>query len=205
MNSNTRPSESSANKMVDHIAKGLPDDVRADFYRIMRRCRDLPENDEMLCILDALKILTLLTVTVPDRMVTERENLEKLFTGAARSQAQLLQSNASYQTYLDARISDLPETILKGVNPAALTAKINQSLEQHFIQSELPQMARALKTVATDMSTTTAQFKLTADTLGNEYRKAATNAKQSIEEMELAIANNVEAARRAANKLIDTF
>ena len=33
--------------LTDRIADGLPADIRADFYREMRHCRSLPENDEM--------------------------------------------------------------------------------------------------------------------------------------------------------------
>jgi len=34
--------------LIDRIADGLPAEIRADFYREMRHCRSLPDNDEML-------------------------------------------------------------------------------------------------------------------------------------------------------------
>ena len=43
--------------LIDRIAESLPADVRADYYREMRHCRSLPENDEMLRILRAMQFL----------------------------------------------------------------------------------------------------------------------------------------------------
>ena len=43
------------NDLIDRIAESLPADVRADYYREMRHCRSLPENDEMLRILRAMQ------------------------------------------------------------------------------------------------------------------------------------------------------
>ena len=39
--------------LIDRIANALPAEVRADYYRELRHCRSLPENDEMLLILRA--------------------------------------------------------------------------------------------------------------------------------------------------------
>ena len=47
--------------LTDRIAAALPLEVRADFYRELRHCRSLPENDEMLRILRIMQFLTLLT------------------------------------------------------------------------------------------------------------------------------------------------
>ncbi len=194
-----------AGNLVDHIAKGLPDDIRAEYYRVMMRCRDLPENDEMLCILNALRMLTLLTVQVPDRVVTEREKFEKLFTDTVASHEKLLRTSTTYQQHLDARIRDLPETILKEVNPKALSARINESLEQHFIRSELPRIARALDEIAGEMKRTAGKFKSTADTLSSDYRTATADAKRSISEMKSAVEHGACAARSAATELEEAF
>jgi hypothetical protein len=39
---------------IDRIANGLPAELRADYYREIRHCRSLPENDEMLRMSDAV-------------------------------------------------------------------------------------------------------------------------------------------------------
>jgi hypothetical protein len=51
--------------LIDRIANALPEEVRADYYREMRHCRSLPENDEMLRILRAMQFLALLMDGVP--------------------------------------------------------------------------------------------------------------------------------------------
>ncbi len=197
MSSNARPAEATAEKLIDHIASSLPDDVRAEFFRVMRRCRDLPENDEMLCILNVMKILTLLTIQVPGKVVSEREKLEKLFSNMIASHAQLQKS--IYQKDLDARLSDLPKTVMKYINPAALSLKIEESAEQHFTRSELPRISRALEATAKEIKSSAGNFKKTAEDLHTEYRIATTIAKQSIAEM----LSDIEATARSASAAAD--
>ena len=64
--------------LIDRIAKALPVEVRADYYRELNHCRSLPENDEMLRILRAMQFLTLLMDQVPQRVVEQREQVERL-------------------------------------------------------------------------------------------------------------------------------
>jgi len=205
MSSNARPAEATAEKLIDHIASSLPDDVRAEFFRVMRRCRDLPENDEMLCILNVMKILTLLVVQVPGKVVSEREKLEKLFSNMIASQAQLQKSTSIYQKDLDARLSDLPKTVMKYINPAALSLKIEESVEQHFTRSELPQVSRALEAAATQMKSSAGGFKKTAEDLRTEYQLATTIAKQSIVEMLSDIEATARSASAAADRLAHAY
>ena len=63
--------------LIDRIAESLPADVRADYYREMRHCRSLPENDEMLRILRVMQFLVVLMVDVPERITTERQGFEQ--------------------------------------------------------------------------------------------------------------------------------
>jgi hypothetical protein len=71
--------------LTDRIADALPADIRADFYREMRHCRSLPENDEMLRILRIMQFLTLLMEQVPARIGVERERFEQLIAMATES------------------------------------------------------------------------------------------------------------------------
>jgi len=43
-----QPAETPDRDLTDRIAEALPLDIRADYYRELRHCRSLPENDEML-------------------------------------------------------------------------------------------------------------------------------------------------------------
>jgi hypothetical protein len=59
VNSQAKPIAVPDKDLIDRVADSLPVEVRADYYREMRHCRSLPENDEMLRILRAMQFLTL--------------------------------------------------------------------------------------------------------------------------------------------------
>ena len=82
--------------LIDRIANALPVEVRADYYREMRHCRSLPENDEMLRILRAMGFLVLLMVQAPERMATERLRLEEAMAEALRTLQQTCESDDAH-------------------------------------------------------------------------------------------------------------
>ena len=71
--------------LTDRIADGLPADIRADFYREMRHCRSLPENDEMLRILRIMQFLTLLMEQVPSGLPSSANALNSLLRWLRRA------------------------------------------------------------------------------------------------------------------------
>src|SRR5438876_3225953 len=93
--------------LIDRIANALPAEVRADYYRELRHCRSLPENDEMLRILRAMQFLTLLIQEAPNRVAVEREKLERLFRAALNTLEKSLQTGEAYKRQLDQRLSRL--------------------------------------------------------------------------------------------------
>ena len=114
--------------LTDRIADGLPADIRADFYREMRHCRSLPENDEMLRILRIMQFLTLLMERVPARIGVERERFEPLLAMAAESAQKSLESTEAYRNDIDQRLTALPDKIAQGIRPEIIAGKINESL-----------------------------------------------------------------------------
>ena len=74
-----KESESFDGDLIDRIAKALPAEVRADYYRELRHCRSLPENDELLRLIRVMQFLTLLMEQVPSRVMRERQKIEQLF------------------------------------------------------------------------------------------------------------------------------
>ena len=191
--------------LIDRIANALPAEVRADYYRELRHCRSLPENDEMLLVLRAMQYLTLLMVQAPGRVAVERERLEQLFTAALQSLEKLLKSSEAYKRQLDERLSRLPVEIAAGISPQAIAGNINESLRQRFVQSTIPETALALAQVAEQMKKVTAEFGATASTLGNSYRGAAEEARRSIDDLHSVISAAAATARSAANDLSVDF
>jgi len=144
--------------LIDRIADGLPAEIRADFYREMRHCRSLPENDEMLRILRIMQFLTLLMEQIPARIGVERERYEQLIGMAAESLQRSLESTEAYRDDIDQRLTGLPDKIAKGISPEIIAGKINESLRQQFIQTTIPQTAEALAVVSTLLRNSSSEF-----------------------------------------------
>src|SRR5439155_14223812 len=168
--------------LIDRIANALPAEVRADYYRELRHCRSLPENDEMLRILRAMQYLTLPMVQATARAAAVGEGFEKLFNSALETRQNTLRSGQEYQRKLNQRLSRLPEEIATGISPRDIVYNINESLHQEFVKSTIPQTARALAHSAAQMEKVSAEFKTTASTLGDSYRCVAESARRSIDD-----------------------
>jgi signal transduction histidine kinase len=69
---------------IDRIANFLPVEARAGFYRELRHCRSLPQNDEMLRIIRAMQYLVLIMVKLPEQMTVERERFEQIVSRSER-------------------------------------------------------------------------------------------------------------------------
>ena len=187
--------------LIDRIANELPVEVRSDYYRELRHCRSLPENDEMLRILRAMQFLTLLMVQVPNRVAAEREKLERLFKTAIDKIQEITRSSQTYQKQLDDRLIRLPGKIAYGINPTTIASEINESLRQQFIHTTIPETAQALSQTADEMKETTAKFSRAAGALTNSYRSTVEQARQAIDKIESSISRASKAAKKAAEDL----
>src|SRR3954451_8832943 len=114
--------------LIDRIARTLPEELRADYYREMAHCRTLPENDEMLRILRAMQFLTVLIEQTPGRVATEREQLAEVLAHAISTTQATHEAGRAYQKQLEVRLANLPDEIAKGISAEAIAAKLNESL-----------------------------------------------------------------------------
>jgi hypothetical protein len=195
----------SAPDLIDRIAEALPAEIRADYYKELRHCRSLPENDEMLRVLRVMQFLTLLMVQIPGRIALEREKLDQLLSSAVQKIQETHRSSQAYQKQLDERLASLPDQIKKGISPDIIAAKINESLRQQFVRSTIPQTAEALTLAAEQMKQTTTEFGRTAGHLTDSYSGVAAQAERSIREIRSSIGHAADAARLAAQELTGTF
>jgi hypothetical protein len=191
--------------LIDRIANALPAEVRPDYYRELRHCRSLPENDELLRLIRAMQFLTLLMEQVPARIVVEREQLDRLLGTVMDKLEKTLMSSVAYQTRLDERLSALPAEVAEGIAPEAIVAIINESLRQQFVRTTIPETAGALAAVAAELRTVPADFRRTSVALGDAYRGAVAQAHEAIEKIDLAIYRAAETARNAAADLSSRF
>jgi hypothetical protein len=191
--------------LIDRIADALPDEVRAEYYRELRHCRSLPENDEMLRLLRAMQFLVLLIEKAPSRIAEERERLDKLLAAAIDSISRMSAASEAWHVALQQRLTALPADIAKGISPEAVAAKINENLSLEFMRYAIPQTAEALSAISDRMKKVCSEFSTTSDNLGHAYRGAAEDARKAIASMNSEISQAEKTAARFTSELAERF
>lgn len=191
--------------LVDRIAAALPADIRADYYREMRHCRLLPENDEMLRILRIMQFLTLLIEQAPSRMAEERERLGAMLAASFEAAREMQQTNLAYYRGLEERIAQLPKAIEQGISPDAIAARINEAIRQQFAQTGLPETAKALSLLANQVKQSTRDFQQTASELTGTYNGVAGQARNAMDSMVRSVDSATYYSQHAQEKLARTF
>ena len=64
--------------LFDSLARLVPEELQAEYYRVLAHTRTLSPDDEMLRILEAMGILALLTRHTPKDIADERERFQEL-------------------------------------------------------------------------------------------------------------------------------
>ncbi|MGB6134717.1 MAG: hypothetical protein WBG54_23270 [Acidobacteriaceae bacterium] len=145
--------------MFDSLARLVPDELQAAYYRVLAHTRTLSPDDEMLRILEAMGILALLTRHTPKDIADERERLQELLEAHQQHSEQAQQNMLSYVRELESRLSDLPGEIEAGLDPKQISKMLGESLRQHFLRSGVQDTVSALQTTSAAM--TDAQKELT--------------------------------------------
>ena len=192
-------------ELIDRIGKELPDKVQTLYYREMRHLKDLPTNDEMLRILRIMQFLTLLSVEVPGKLAFERGKLEDFIMFMLSNIQEQQKSNQTYLDKLNQHLTGLPKKIADDISPAAIVAKINESLKQEFLRSSIPETGEALRLVGQEMrSALSAYIKSTSD-LTDSYHGVTVDANKAIEKISSAISSATAAAKNATQELAHSF
>lgn len=191
--------------LIDRIADRLPEAERAAFYREMIYCRSLPENDELLRVLRVMQFLTLLMERVPERVVTERERMEKLLAGSLQQFEKSFKASEASRAQLDHRLVQLPGFVAAGICPENIAFQINKNLHQAFVASTIPETAGALRETAKQIKDASSEFGAAAKEIGKSYSCAAERAREAITNMDEAIASASTTARGAAKELSTGF
>ena len=204
MNS-TISTAASNDDLIDRIAKALPVEVRADYYRELNHCRSLPEHDEMLRILRAMQFLALLMNQVPQRVVEQREQLERLLATALERIREAIETSEALHRQLTERLSDLPTEVARGLNPPEIAREINESLRQQFVRSTIPETSHALAAVATDMKRVSGEFAQATQKLEDTYDGAVRRAQDAVADLHSTASQATDRVRRASEELSSVF
>jgi hypothetical protein len=176
--------------LIDRVAEALPADLRADYYRELRHCRSLPENDEMLRILRAMQFLTLLIHEAPARLAVEREQLDNNLAGCI-----------SALKAIERRLEALPNGVASSVGPEKIAARINESLRQQFVLTTIPETGQALAAAAGELKNSVADFVASARGISGQHRTAARDASEAVKNIESAIHSATRVSREATADL----
>jgi hypothetical protein len=95
--------------LFDELAELVPSKRRAEYFRVLAHMQTLGPNDEMLRILQAMGILTLLARQTPAEIANERQQLEELLRSTLSHVDEVDARMHDYVDKLDSRISHLPE------------------------------------------------------------------------------------------------
>jgi predicted secreted protein len=150
--------------LFDSLARLVPEEMQAAYYRVLAHTRKLSPDDEMLRILEAMGILALLTRQTPMEIAEERERFQEMLDLHQQYSDDAQQKMLGYVYKLESRIARLPEKIESGLDAQKIARLLSESLRQNFLESGLPAAARCLQGTSADM--TRAQKELTA-ALGN--------------------------------------
>jgi hypothetical protein len=144
--------------MFDSLARLVPDELQAAYYRVLAHTRTLNPDDEMLRILEAMGILALLTRHTPKDIANERERFQELLEAHHQFSDEAQRKMLCYVHELEARLADLPSEIEADLDPKQIAKLLGESLRQHFLQSCIPDTVKALQ--ATSSAITSAQKEL---------------------------------------------
>ena len=198
----TKPQEKD---LIDHIADALPLEVRPEYYRTMRHLRSLPENDEMLIILQSMNFLTLLTEQIPSRILTEREYFQCICTDFLTTAKGLEKTGSEYYRQLDKRLTQLPGDIAAGISPRAIVERINDVLRKQFDISTIPIVAKELAAKAEEIRRATKEYKRANENLCNSWQSATEEARQAIDEIQTAVSGAVKTSEQATEAFKVSF
>jgi hypothetical protein len=187
--------------LIDQMAKRLSVEQRAEYYRILRHCRSLPENDEMLLVLNAIQLLFALIADVPNRMGTEREKLEQLFPPMLRSQEKMVHTIEDLQAHFDQRLDRLPEDIAKYIQPEVIAAKITESLRQQFAQTTIPETAKLIRAGVDEINTAGTEFRSGTKAILKNLNDAMTEANGFLTKVRSVCIDAIERIASAAERV----
>ena len=190
---------------IDDIAVLLPAEQRPLWYRDMAHLRRLPADDEMLRIARAMGFLALVTRQTPAQIAIEREQIATILGDSVKAIQSARQDAVALHRQLDERLTELPEAIAEGISPAAIAAKLSESLRQQFVASGIPETAQALAVVSKQTKQIAGEFDKSSKQLTDSYRGAAGEARRALDELRGSIEYATASAKQAAHDLTHTF
>lgn len=181
-------------ELIDSVAEGVPDHLRAAYYRDMRYLPLLSASDEMLRILKTIQWNSVVALQVPARIAGEAGKLDRS-----------LRDNIEALQQVHERLEHLSDELVEKVSAEAIANQLYESLRQQFVKSTIPQTGKALTVVAGQVKDAVAGLEEVTPKIVTAHRQAAAAALQAMREMKSEISEVTATARQATAELSRTF
>src|SRR3954452_1429878 len=109
--------EAGESTMFDSLARLVPAELHAAYYRVLAHTRTLSPDDEMLRILEAMGILALLTRHTPKDIADERERIQAMLDAHLQFSDEAQEKMLGYVHFIESRLAELPSEIEVGLDP----------------------------------------------------------------------------------------
>ena len=103
--------------LFDSLSRLVPNELQREYYRVLAHTRSLNPDDEMLKILEAMGILTLITRHTPSDIAAERERIQEMLDIHLQFAGEAQQRMLEYNQLLEGRLAALPSEVEDGLNP----------------------------------------------------------------------------------------
>jgi hypothetical protein len=187
-------SPDSTAEMIDSIAEGVPDRLRAAYYRDMRVLHSLSASDEMLRILKVIQWNSVIALQVPARIAAEVGKLDRS-----------LRDNVEALQQVHEHLDHLSDELVGRVSAEAIANQLYESLRQQFVKSTIPQTGKALTVTAGQVKEAVAGLEEVTPKIVAAHKHAAGAALQAVREMKSEISEVAATARQATAELSRTF
>ena len=187
-------SPDSLTELIDSAAAGVPDHLRAAYYRDMRYLHTLSESDEMLRILKTIQWNSVIALQVPARIAAEIGKLDRS-----------LRDNVAALQQVHQRLERLSDELVGRVSAEAIGNQLYESLRQQFLKSTIPETGKALTVAAGQIKQVVAGLDQVTPKIVAAHKYAASEAQQAIRDMKSEISAVTATARQATAELSSTF
>jgi hypothetical protein len=118
--------------LFDSLARLVPEELQAAYYRVLAHTQTLSADDEMLRILEAMGILALVTRHTPAEIACERERFRELLETQLQAATETQREIVTFGEAIDRRLINLPKEIEAGLNPKEISSLLGETLRQQF-------------------------------------------------------------------------
>jgi hypothetical protein len=178
--------------MFDSLARLVPDELQAAYYRVLAHTRMLSPDDEMLRIVEAMGILALLTRHTPKDIAEERERFQELLEVHRRCSDETQKKTLRYVDELEARIADLPSEIEAGLDPQQIAKMLGEGLRQHFLQCGVPDTVKALQATSAAMTSAQKELSTALRSLSDSHGGVVAQVERANNRVEYSIENRAK-------------